>query len=437
MTEFDYALVEDTARKAGKNPIVACVSIHRARAFYGSVNLFFGISELIATDPEYRNQGFVRKLLKEMIHPESEARGDALQFIPGIPHFYRQFGYEYGLCSFNPGKIETIEKIPILEKDRKDEPYTLRKATKADIPFLIKMSTKEHVDPYSDIGLVYGHEYWQWTVHDFQEVMGDKRFEAPRDTSIIVDTATGDEVGFTVVSHMFGLKLEAVSLNKGKVFWNDALYPILRGLVKNEKERLQIDKDEETDTEKAEKIQTEGFPVLVGLPQAHPACKLLGPTLSPPQKLPGFRLMVRIRDYAQFIKTVSPELEKRLANSPMAGVSGRLQLDFYRVVEGNNAKGLEIVMEKGKIVEANYWVKPSYEQKVEDFLRNQKEGKPQPKTFGAAFAPLTFTQLVTGDRSFEELQFSYGENTCSNEESRQLLNSLFPKTTQRIDNFYW
>ena len=89
MTDRDFALVEDTKREAGKNPIVACVSIHRVRAHYGSVDLIFGKPELIASDPEYRSRGLVGRLLFEMIHPESEARGGALQFIPGIPHFYR------------------------------------------------------------------------------------------------------------------------------------------------------------------------------------------------------------------------------------------------------------------------------------------------------------------------------------------------------------
>ncbi|KAG0286552.1 hypothetical protein BGZ96_009363 [Linnemannia gamsii] len=69
MSEFSYALVEDTKRRVtDKNPIVACASIHRVRAYYGKVKLFFGKPELIATDPEYRNRGLVRKLLYEMIH---------------------------------------------------------------------------------------------------------------------------------------------------------------------------------------------------------------------------------------------------------------------------------------------------------------------------------------------------------------------------------
>lgn len=436
MSENDYALIEDTKREAGKNPIVACVSIHRVRAFYGSVDLFFGKPELIATDPEYRNQGFVRKLLLEMIHPESEARGDVLQFIPGIPHFYRQFGYEYAMCSYSPGKIEDVGKLPALAKDT-TEPFTLRKATLKDIPFLVSMSTKERVDPHTEVGLYYSPEYWQWTVHDIHEVAVDKRYDGGRDTQIVVDVATGEDVGFTVVSHMFGMKLEALALKKEKVFIQEALHPILRGLIANEKKRLEIKKAAETNPEEAEKIKTQGFHLLVGLPQAHPVCQLLESTLTAPGKLPGFRFYTRIVDYAQFIKTVQPELEKRLANSPMAGTTGRLQLDFYRIVQGNNAKGLEIVLEKGKIVEACHWAKPSDEKKVEDFLKNQKEGKAKVKTFEAGFAPLTFTNLVTGERSLEELQLSYGENMCGSEETRMLLNSLFPKVTQHLDTFYW
>lgn len=37
---------------------------------------------------EYRNKGLIRRLFLEMIHPASEARGDIIQFLPGIPHFY-------------------------------------------------------------------------------------------------------------------------------------------------------------------------------------------------------------------------------------------------------------------------------------------------------------------------------------------------------------
>ncbi|KAG0284340.1 hypothetical protein BGZ98_005958, partial [Dissophora globulifera] len=50
MSEFDYAVVEDIKREEGKNPIVACVGLQRNLAYYGSVKVYFGQPEIIATD---------------------------------------------------------------------------------------------------------------------------------------------------------------------------------------------------------------------------------------------------------------------------------------------------------------------------------------------------------------------------------------------------
>jgi hypothetical protein len=51
MSEHDYAVVEDPNRGKGKNPIVACASLHRCLIYYGSVNFYVGKPELIATEP--------------------------------------------------------------------------------------------------------------------------------------------------------------------------------------------------------------------------------------------------------------------------------------------------------------------------------------------------------------------------------------------------
>lgn len=441
MSEHDYAVVEDTKRRnqAGyknKNPIVACAAIHRLRAFYGCVPLFFGRPELIATDVDYRGQGLVRRLITEMIHPESDARGDALQFIGGLPNFYRQYGYEYAISRYNPGKIANVDIIPGVGKDQQ-EPYILRRATKDDIPFLLSMSAKERVDHYAELGLAYGPEYWQFTVADNTlENATDRRFDGDRDTQIVVDTATGEDVGFTIMSHMKGVKLEALSLMDEKVFVSEAIYPILRALIVNEKKRSEVMKAEVQDPAAAEKIKTNGFSMIIGLPLPHPARQLLAPVLEAPDIAPGYRLYARILDYPQFIKRVQPELERRLALSAMAGTTGRLQLDFYQIVEGSNAKGLEIVFQKGKIIEVHPWVKLSHEKNFELFLRNQREGQPKIRKFAAAFAPLTFTTLLTGDRSLAELQLSHGENTCADDDTRMLLNILFPKVLHHIDSSF-
>ncbi|KAF9561823.1 hypothetical protein EC968_005601 [Mortierella alpina] len=430
MSEFDYALVEDTTVQTGKNPIVACVSLHRLKAYYGSVDLFFGNPELIATQAEYRNRGLVRKLLLNMIHPESEARGDALQFIYGIPHFYRQFGYEYAMSSYPLGTIHNIDSIPALIKG-KTEPFRLRKATAEDIPRLVSMSAKERVSPKTELGLYYSAEYWQYTVHDIFEIAQSK-YDGDRDTMIVVDTATGKDVGFTIVSHVFGVQLEAFSLDQD-VLWTEALYPVLRQLVAIEKRRLLAKKQNEGE---GSKIDTSGFPFKLAFHPQHPAALLLGSRMTPGSDASAVRLYTRIPNYTKFIRLVTPELEKRLANSPMAGVTGRLRLDFYRKVEGSEHKGLEIVFKNGLIEGASAWAKLVPEKDLEEYLE-WKARDSVPVIYGAAFAPLTFTILLMGERSLEEIQFSFAETRVKDDDSRLLLNILFPKISHHVETFYW
>ncbi|KAG0303187.1 hypothetical protein BGZ99_002752 [Dissophora globulifera] len=120
----------------------------------------------------------------------------------------------------------------------------------------------------------------------------------------------------------------------------------------------------------------------------------------------------------------------------MAGTTGRLRLDFFRQVEGSSGKGLEVVLEKGKIVEATEWAKPSPEGQLEERLKWKKDGI-TPTVFLASFAPLTFTTLLTGKHSFEELNYAYGECAARDEPTRLLLNALFPKVDHDFDILHW
>ncbi len=55
------------------------------------------------------------------------------------------------------------------------------------------------------------------------------------------------------------------------------------------------------------------------------------------------------------------------------------------------------------------------------------------KTEGnAAFPDLSFLQLVFGYRTFEELEQSYADCTYNNDETRVLLNTLFPKKASSV-----
>ncbi|KAF9200360.1 hypothetical protein BGZ49_009417 [Haplosporangium sp. Z 27] len=433
MAEYDYAIVEDLNCESGKNPIAACAALHRVRAYYGCVNLLIGKPELIATQNCYRNKGLVRRLMFEMIHPESEAREDDMQFIPGIPHFYRQFGYEYGLTSFNPSKIANIQTIPTLATGD-CEPFVLRLATPDDIPYLISKSANEIISPYTQVGLCHGPEYWYWSVRDLPMVAKTK-YDCERETRIVVNSATGKDVGFTVVSHIYELSLELFALDED-VFVQDAIYPILRQLIAIHKERLKVRKAQEKGSRDTELIDTTSFHMLLQLHPNHPAIALLGSKLSPPANTPGYRMYARINDYPRFIQKIIPELEIRLVHSPMAGTTGILRLDFYRKVLGNKSKGLEIIFNKGKIVSARDWSNPGHEVTVEEYLA-WKVSDNIPHVYAAAFAPLTFNTLLLGDRSLNDLEWSYGETVVKDNDTRILLNTLFPKTSHHFDIPMW
>ena len=68
------------------------------------------------------------------LHERSAALGQPVQAITGIPYFYRQFGYEYAL-DLEGGRVAFPASIPAAPSGE-PEPYALRDATSADIPFI-------------------------------------------------------------------------------------------------------------------------------------------------------------------------------------------------------------------------------------------------------------------------------------------------------------
>ena len=83
----DFTIVEEVA--TGR--IVSSLNLISQRWSYGGVPFGVGRIELVGTDPDYRRRGLVR-LQFEAIHRRSQARGELVQAITGIPWYYRQFG---------------------------------------------------------------------------------------------------------------------------------------------------------------------------------------------------------------------------------------------------------------------------------------------------------------------------------------------------------
>lgn len=80
---------------------------------------------------------------------------------------------------------------------------------------MLSLSRPDRLQTYAQVGLRCTREYWQYTIQDVYE---DKhhRFDGDREARIIVDRATGTDVGFAITSHMFfGPHVDALAVKEG------------------------------------------------------------------------------------------------------------------------------------------------------------------------------------------------------------------------------
>jgi len=111
---------------------------------------------------------------------------------------------------------------------------------------------------------------------------------------------------------------------------------------------------------------------------------------------------MRVPDLPAFIKRITPVLENRLAQSAFANLSGEIKLNFYR-------DGLSLVFEDGRL------------EKIKAINFGELESAT------AGFPPLVFLHLLFGYRTMGELDHAFTDCNVKNEESKHLLNALFPK----------
>ncbi len=136
------------------------------------------------------------------------------------------------------------------------------------------------------------------------------------------------------------------------------------------------------------------------LGRTHPVYEVLGDELAPLQKRP-YAWYVRVADLPAFLQHIAPVLERRLANSTIAGYTGEVKLDFYH-------DGLRLVFESGQLKSAEKWRVPVYDSNA-----------------GAGFPPLVFSQVVFGHRTLDELRHAFPDVWVSNE-LEVVLKTLFP-----------
>ena len=378
----DFTVVEEAAD--GK--IVSCLNLISQTWSYGGIPFGVGRPELVGTLPEYRNRGLIRAQF-EVIHQWSAERGEKVQAITGIPYYYRIFGYEMGL-ELQGGRAGFLPHLPRL-KEGETEPYHIRPAVESDLAFIANL--------YAQAGERYrmhalrDEALWRY------ELTGADSLNVNRVELDLIETTTGDPVGF--IGHpnfVWGAMMVAQLYEiKPGVSWLEVTPSVIRHLAA-------IGETLPPPTGAKEPFQSFGF----WLGTEHPVYRIFPDRL--PRQRPPYAFYVRVPDLPDFIRTIAPVLEERLAASPIVGYTGELKITFYR-------SGLRLAFEKGKLSPAEPYT-PT----------------PVGGSGNAAFPGLTFLQLLLGYRSLEELRYAFADCWADRDEVSVVLNTLFPKQASHV-----
>jgi N-acetylglutamate synthase-like GNAT family acetyltransferase len=373
----DFAVIEDTRR--AEHRIVACTCFWSQAWEYEGIHIGLGRPELVATDPAYRNRGLVRALFEE-IHARSEAQGDLVQGITGISYFYRQFGYEYAL---NLGG-RSVTNLSLIPQAKEPEPYLLRDATEADIPFILALYDRRRRESIvsSPIEARWLHYHLKmWNV-----IETDDNWHL----QILSDRA-GTAMGFLLTPVVrWGKQAEVYALEITPESNMQAVLPSILRTVAAQGVQLHAKPGAEPLSE-----------ISFNLGITHPVYSVLGSALITGRHTP-YAWYVRVPDVPRFLRHIATVLEKRLAESPLGRYNGELHITLYR-------GGLHLVFKDGGLKLVERWSSPSYG-------RNEDAG----------FPPLVFLQLLFGYRSLDDLRFAFPD-VWVKDEAELLLKTLFPK----------
>jgi GNAT superfamily N-acetyltransferase len=391
----DFTVVVD---ENADGKIVSSLNLISQRWAYDGIEFPVGRPELVGTDPEYRRRGLVRAQM-EAIHAKSAARNEMIQAITGIPWYYRQFGYEMTVDL--GGQRHYRLKRTAESKKAEEEPYRLRPAAAADIPFMQRLyeAQREHslVSRVRDEALwryemevahrssPYGRHFYvvEMVVEPVGMVTEPVEVTMPTGSEQTVSYQPVAYIEYEQVNQIFSVREVGVAEGHS---WRAVGLFLLRHFQR-EADRLS--------PEQPKPIET----LIFNLGDEHLIYEALLRELQKTRH--SYAWYIRVPDLPGFIRHITPVLEARLADSVMAGHSGTMKLNFY-------TSNMTLGFEASKLTEIGTYVPERLEQG------------------DAVFPELTFLQLLFGYRNFAELD--YARVDCyANDETAVLLPILFPK----------
>ena len=386
----DFTVVEDT--NTGK--IVSSMCLISQTWTYSGIPFKFGQPEYVATEEPYRRRGLVRKQF-EVIHALSEARGELMQGITGIPWYYRLFGYEMALDMEAEQVIDGMH-IPPLKKES-TETCRLRPRTDADNTFIQELyanAIQSHVFACPRTSALWEYEF-----------NGRSAGSDARHTWLLIEDMEGERLGY--VQHLqwcfegfselgnpgTNFLVMRMELKPG-VGYLHLIPSLLRALWENA----------QTTPVTPENKNSEVVGIQFMLGREHLVYKTLPKSFV--RKEPPYAWYIRVPDLIAFLRHIRPALEKHLIRTVAENYTGELKLNFYR-------SGVHLKFHDGNLTEIVNWTPEDIE-----------DGDAQ-------FPDLTFLQLLCGRCRTEGLASRYADCWASGT-AAVLLDCLFPSFTSEV-----
>lgn len=361
----DGILVEDTRSKE----IVSSICLLPSVWAYEEATLKVAELGIVGTRKEYRRRGLVRAQM-EVFERQLQERGFELGAIEGIPYFYRQFGYEYAVPLHTDCKLE-LAQIPDLAEGEEEAAH-IRPMVEADIA----QATAFYEATTARLCVRTKRDSAAW------RYMNSLSEDNPQHATAYVVEIGGRAAGYFRAA-VHGWDKECWQCREMSDLGYDAILAILRFMKKQAIEkgckRLSLD-----------------------LHLSAPAM-LVGKRLGGQSRRP-YGWQIRIPNRARFLQKIAPVLERRIAESVLAGLSQTVQMNFY-------AETIELVFQKGKL------------EKVVSLGPTDARGIRLP--------PYPDVQLLMGYRSREEIS-DYRLDFSVDAKFQLLVDTLFPKRESYI-----
>lgn len=337
---------------------------------YEGVEIPTGEMGIVGTHPDYRQRGLIRAQV-EYFKQRLKERGCLLSQIQGIPYYYRQFGYEYALPLEGGLRLET-RHVPTPP----DTSFTFHLATLKDIPTLAQLYDEAAQD--MAIHAARDEATWRYLLTHANGT------ETERETWII-QGADEQVAGYMCVpKHHFG---EELVVNEVSRLGFEAAMATLRHL-----KTLTIERDKPG--------------IRLNLPAD---CTLMRLAHSlDAYDMGTYAWQIHVPDWIALLRTLTPVFERRIAGSPLAGLTHDVRLSLYR-------ETLLLRFAAGRLTQVTNLGFTGWED--------------------IRVPPLQLIPLVLGYRTIEELNEAYPDVGIA-PTWRLLVDTLFPKVTSFIYTIY-